>query len=152
MILTKDQQLQASLKAGDIIIATEIDYFDYNEEIKEKMLYSQQPGDLLMVNNTHVTRNEEGDIIHISDCVGGVSLNGTSYNGRECLGLGGSLTVGKFRLATPDDLGYMATRDAFQAHDNQKVKQLQQQLLSLRVVGSVAFLMGLWVFAASVGV
>lgn len=147
MKLTNTQKLQLSLKPGDIIIATDIHYFDYDETVKAKRLYSQQPGDLLMVNNPHVTRNGEGDIIHIGDSVQGVSLNGVAYNGRKSMGLGSSLKVGKFRLATPDDIGYMATRDVFELYDNQKIKVLSEKLTYIRVMFVVCVIMGLWVLS-----
>lgn len=147
MKLTKAQKLQASLKAGDIIIATDIHYFDYDEDVKAKRLYSQQPGDLLMVNNIHVNRNSDGDITYVGDSVQGIGLNGIAYTGRKCIGLGGSLKTGKFRLATPDDPGYMATRDVFELHDNQEIKRLSEKLTRLRVVVSTGVIMALWVLS-----
>lgn len=147
MKLTKDQKIQASLKPGDIIISTDIHYFDYDETVKSKRLYSQLPGDLIMVNNPYVTRNSEGDIIHIGNSVQGYALNGVAYNGRKCIGLGSGLKVGKFRLATPDDPGYMATRDVFELHDNQKIKLLSEKLTCIRVMFAVCTIMTLWVLS-----
>ena len=125
-----------ALVPGDQIIATDVCYFDYSEEVKRKRLYSQQPGDILMVNNL-------GDEI-----VGGFSLNGVAYNGRKRLGLAGSLRVGKFRLATPDDPGYMATREQWHDMERALITSLRSKLVLWRVLFMTSTVMALWVLGA----
>lgn len=94
-----DVALQKELKPGDLIIATDVAFFEYDEEVKKKHIYSQQVGDVIMVNNPRVG----------SGMVSGTGLNGTAYTGRKSLGLGSSLSLGKFRRAVPEDEGYIAT-------------------------------------------
>lgn len=149
-MLDKHRKLQASLKAGDIIISTDTAYFEYDEDVKAKKLYSQKPGDLLMVNNTHVNYANDGQITYMGDSVQGIGLNGESYTGRKRIGLGGSLRVGKFRLATPDDPGYMATRDVFELHDEKVIAELKQKLTFVYVMGSVFVAMSAWVLSTMV--
>lgn len=108
--------LQAQLKPGDQIIATEDAFYDNGEA-------SQRAGDIIMVNNTRVG----------SDIVSGTGLNGTAYNGRPSIGLGGSLKVGTFRRATPDDPGFMATREQWGAIKDAEIISLKSSLHSLQI-------------------
>jgi len=149
MELTKAQELQVSLRAGDMIIATETAYFDYNEEVKKQHIFSQQPGDIVMVNNINVSRSKAtGEIYHIGDRVSGTGIKGVSHTGRNILGLGSSLDVGKFRLATPDDPGFMGTRETFELHYEEKIRKLTLQNNFLFVVGLTCATMGLWLLGA----
>ena len=134
------KELQEVLMPGDQIITTDVAYFDYNEEVKKKRLYSQQPGDIIMVNNPRVG----------SDIVSGTGLNGTAHNGRKCVGLGGSLKVGKFRRATPDDVGFMATREQWHRIKDDDIYRLSNVIVTYRVISLVCFLMALWVISASI--
>ena len=131
-------ELQKILQPGDQIIATEDAYFDYNEEVKKKHLYSQQVGDIIMVNNPRM-----------GDSVGGTGLNGTAYNGRKCIGLGGSLKVGTFRMATPDDAGYLATKEQWHSIKDARISDLSNSLMTYRVMSAACLLMALWVIGAS---
>lgn len=131
------KELQAILQPGDQIIATEDAYFDYNEEVKKKHLYSQQVGDIIMVNNPRM-----------GDSVGGTGLNGTAYNGRKCLGLGGLLKVGTFRMATPDDPGYMATKEQWHSIKDDKISDLSNRLMTHRVMSVCCLVMAAWVISA----
>lgn len=101
------RELQLQLQPGDQIIATEDAYFDSGN-------YSQKVGDIIMVNNPKYAGS-----------VGGTGLNGVAYNGRNCLGLGGSLKVGTFRRATPDDPGYMATREQWLSIECAEVRKMR---------------------------
>ncbi|EPG3568349.1 hypothetical protein ON011_003283 [Providencia rettgeri] len=114
------KQLQQSLVPGDLIIATENAYFE-NGKI------SQTKGDILMVNNPRI-----GDLL-----VGGTGLNGVAYNGRKCLGLCGSFRVGTFRRATPEDKGYMATREQWSDWKDKKISQLQRLNITLSIIIAV---------------
>lgn len=130
-------EIQKILQPGDQIIATEDAYFDYNEEVKKKRLLSQRVGDIIMVNNPRM-----------GDTVGGTGLNGTAHNGRKCLGLGGSLKVGTFRMATPDDAGYLATKEQWHAIKDCQISDLSNSLLTYRVMSAVCLVMALWVIGA----
>lgn len=150
MKLTKDQELQVALRPGDMIIATDVAYFEYSEEVKKQKIYSQQPGDIIMVNNPYVSRSKEtGEIYHIGDSVAGTGINGTAHTGRKSLGLGSSLRVGKFRRATPDDPGFMGTREVFELHYEEKIKKLTLQNNFYFVVGLACATMGLWLLGAT---
>jgi hypothetical protein len=124
------RELQLILKAGDQIIATEDAYFDYNEEVKAKRLLSQRKGDIIMVNNPMVTRNANGVITSIGDKVNGNGIydgGGRPKGERPNKGLGCGLKVGTFRMATPDDPGYMATREQWDGHLSQRLKSERRQ-------------------------
>lgn len=121
------KELQAILKPGDQIIATEDSYFPPHIATPPKL--SQRKGDIVMVNNSRVG----------CDIVSGTGLNGVAYNGRECLGLGGSLRVGTFRRATPDDAGFMATREQGFAIKDAEIQQLRDKLFACGLVGAVWF-------------
>lgn len=94
------------LKPGDLIVATEISHYTHaGAEGKQ----SQWVGDIVMVNS----QLKNG-------FVGGTGI----YDGpgkrdqseRPSLGLGTSLNAGTYRLATPDDPGFMATKDVWEKH------------------------------------
>jgi hypothetical protein len=94
------------LKPGDLIVATEISHYTHaGAEGKQ----SQWVGDMIMVNNPR-----------ISGMVGGTGIHdgpGKREPGdRPSLGLGCSLHAGTYRLATPDDPGFMATREVWEKH------------------------------------
>lgn len=149
MKLTKDQELQIALRPGDMIIATETAYFEYNEEVRKQHIPSQQPGHIVMVDNTNVVRSKDtGEIYHIGNSVSGTGINGTSHTGRNILGLGSSLVVGKFRRATPDDPGFMGTRETFELHYEEKIRKLTLQNNFYFVVGLACVTMGLWLLGA----
>lgn len=99
--MTEAQQL----KPGDLIVATAISHYTHaGAEGKQ----SQWVGDMIMVNNPR-----------LGGSVGGTGI----YDGpgkrepgdRPSLGLGCSLHAGTYRLATPDDPGFMATKDVWHA-------------------------------------
>lgn len=121
------KELQTVLKPGDQIIATEDAYFPPHIATPPKL--SQRKGDIIMVNNPRIG----GDI------VSGTGLNGVSYNGRKCLGLGGSLRVGTFRLATPDDPGFMATREQWVAAKDSEINRLRAMVIGLGLAAFVSF-------------
>lgn len=94
------------LKPGDLIVATEISHYTHaGAEGKQ----SQWVGDMIMVNNPRSNGS-----------VGGTGI----YDGpgkrepgeRPSLGLGTSLHAGTYRLATPDDPGFMGTREVWEKH------------------------------------
>lgn len=114
------RELQLQLQAGDQIIATEDAYFDSGN-------YSQKSGDIIMVNNPRY---------HGS--VGGTGLNGVAYNGRKCLGLGGSLKVGTFRRANPEDPGFMATREQWLAIESDEVRKMRVESFVYGVIAIIA--------------
>ncbi|WVW37779.1 hypothetical protein Gekk315_00067 [Aeromonas phage Gekk3-15] len=119
------EELQRELVAGDQIIATKDAYFPAHIANPPKL--SQRKGDIIMVNNPRVG----------CDIVSGTGLNGTAHNGRRCIGLGGSLRVGTFRRATPDDEGFMATRSQWHAHKDAEISRLKASLFGWRVVGII---------------
>lgn len=110
------EALRRELKAGDQIIATEIAFFKHSPDMQ-----SQHVGDLLMVNNPR-----------IGDLVGGLTLKNRP-GGPSRIGLGSSLTVGTFRRATPDDSGYMATREQWFAIKEAEIKKLKARLWAKKV-------------------
>lgn len=95
---TVGEALRDSLRPGDQIIATEDRRFP--KQFSPEGHYSQRVGDILMVNNPR-----------IGNLVGGTGIRGVGPTGLDSKGLGVSFEVGTFRLATPDDPGYMATKD-----------------------------------------
>lgn len=109
--MSDGEALRRELKAGDQIIATDIAFFRHAPDKQ-----SQHIGDLLMVNNPR-----------IGDAVGGVSLNNRPGESSR-IGLGSSLVVGTFRRATPDDPGYLATREQWFAIKNSEIEKLQARL------------------------
>jgi hypothetical protein len=120
------KELQLQLQPGDQIIATEDVYFESGN-------YSQKVGDIIMVNNPKY-----------AGIVGGTGLNGIAYNGRNCLGLGGSLKVGTFRRATPDDPGYMATREQWLSIENTEIRKLRLEsffygVIAILSLGALAY-------------
>lgn len=121
------KELQAILKPGDQIIATEDSYFPPHIATPPKL--SQRKGDIIMVNNPRVG----------CDIVSGTGLNGVAYNGRECIGLGGSLRVGTFRLATPDDPGFMATREQWDEFRDAEINRLRAMVVALGLAAFVSF-------------
>lgn len=128
------KELQAVLKPGDQIIAIEDAYFPPHIATPPKL--SQRKGDIIMVNNARVG----------CDIVSGTGLNGVAYNGRECIGLGGSLRVGTFRLATPDDPGFMATREQWEGFKDAEISRLRAKVAFLLVVAFVS----VWVMVLGV--
>jgi hypothetical protein len=121
MSKTDGEALRRELKAGDQIVATEIAFFRHAPDKQ-----SQHVGDLLMVNNPH-----------IGDFVGGVSLNNRPGESAR-VGLGSSLNVGTFRRATPDDCGYLATREQWFAIKESEIRKLKARLWAKRVDLSAA--------------
>lgn len=121
------KELQAVLKPGDQIIAIEDAYFPPHIATPPKL--SQRKGDIIMVNNPRVG----------CDIVSGTGLNGVAYNGRECIGLGGSLRVGTFRLATPDDPGFMATREQWEQFKDAEINRLRAMVVGLGLAAFVSF-------------
>jgi hypothetical protein len=118
------------MKPGDLVVSTQTCYFDYSEEVKKKHLYSQKPGDIIMINRLY----EDGH-------VHGTGVTGIAYNGRHCAGLGGSFKPGTYRLANPDDPGFIGPRETWELWSKQK----QGDLLFNRVVLWVIIAMSLWV-------
>ena len=129
--------MSLELKPGDLIVATKISHYMHaGAEGKQ----SQWVGDLIMVNNPR----SDGS-------VGGTGL----YDGpgkrqpgeRPSLGLGTSLHAGTYRLATPDDPGYVATREQWANIHAVEVKQLRLEsfiwgiiaILSLGALAAVVF-------------
>jgi hypothetical protein len=110
------EPLQSELKAGDQIVATDIAFFDHAPTMQ-----SQHVGDLMMVNNPRMY-----------GIVGGVALNNRPGEwGR--VGLGCSLKTGTFRRATPDDSGYLATREQWFAIKDSEIAKLKARLWATRV-------------------
>lgn len=114
------KKLQKSLVPGDLIIATEDAYFDNGKQ-------SQTKGDIIMVNSSSIG----------TTLVGGTGINGVAYNGRKCLGLGRSFRVGTFRRASPEDRGYMATREQWSDWKDKKISHLQSLNITLSIIITV---------------
>lgn len=121
------KELQEALKPGEQIIAIEDAYFPPHIATPPKL--SQRKGDIIMVNNPRVG----------CDIVSGTGLNGVAHNGRECIGLGGSLRVGTFRLATPDDPGFMATREQWEQFKDAEINRLRAMVVGLSLAAFVSF-------------
>lgn len=107
--------LKNQLRIGDQIIAVADARFPKHISLEQH--YSQRVGDIIMVNNPRIV-----------GMVGGTGITGTSYNGRPCLGLGSSLRDGTYRRATPDDKGYLATREQWHAIKDKEIKRLKSEL------------------------
>lgn len=140
------RELQLKLKAGDQIIATDIAFYDYNEEIKKQRKQSQWVGDIMMVNNPRVTRDKDGNVTHASDIVSGHGLNREprTTGERPNLGLGTSLKVGTFRMATPDDPGFVATREQWYAFKDAEIRKLRIEsfvygVIAILALGAMAY-------------
>lgn len=118
--MNSGQKLQSELQPGDQIIATRDEYYDSGE-------FSQKVGDIIMVNNARIG----------CDIVSGTGLNGVAYNGRKCIGLGGSLRVGSFRRATPDDAGFMATREQWGAVMDEEISRLKAKTFAFSLIALV---------------
>lgn len=139
------RELQLNLKNGDQIIATDIAFYDYNEEIRKQRKQSQHVGDLLMVNNPRVIRDPEtGEVMRAADIVSGELLNNLPGEARNRIGLGSSLKVGTFRLATPDDAAYMATREQWSCVKDAEIRKLRREsfvygVAAIIALGALAF-------------
>lgn len=94
------------LKPGDLIVATAISHYTHaGDEGKQ----SQWVGDMIMVNNPRSNGSVGGTGIHDGP--------GKREPGeRPSLGLGTSLHAGTYRLATPDDPGFIATKAVWEKH------------------------------------
>lgn len=114
------KELQLVLQPGDQITATRAEYYDSGE-------FSQKVGDIIMVNNARIG----------CDIVSGTGLNGVAYNGRRCIGLGSSLRVGSFRRATPDDAGFMATREQWGAVKDKEISRLKAKAFTFSLIAFV---------------
>lgn len=123
------KELQLKLNNGDQIIATEIAFYEHAPEKQ-----SQHIGDLLMVNNTHVGRNLETGEVRAADFVSGCLLNNLAGEPRNRMGLGSSLDVGTFRRATPDDPGFMATREQWCAIADADIRSLRRSSFAWGVI------------------
>lgn len=124
--------LKQRLKVGDQIIATEDARFDKSISPTEE--YSQRVGHIIRVNNPNM-----------NGITGGHGIYGLSYTGRSILGYGSSLKDGTYRLATPDDPGYMATREQWFDILNQQIKSERRQsfwfgVIALLALGAVAYM------------
>lgn len=106
--------IKEKLKAGDQIVATEIAHYTHaGAEGKQ----SQWVGDLIMVNNPKM-----------NGIVGGVGLHSNQPNrDRPCIGLGNSLHDGTYRMATPDDQGFIATREQWFTIKDQEISRLRAE-------------------------
>ena len=113
--------LKSQLRPGDQIIA--IADARFPKHISPEQHYSQRVGDIIMVNNATGYKN----------MVGGTGITGADYKGRPCLGLGSSLDDGTYRRATPDDKGYLATREQWHAIKDAEIKQLKSELWGKKV-------------------
>lgn len=121
------QELKLQLKPGDQIVATEITHYTHRGAEGKQ---SQWIRDLIMVNNPRM-----------HDSVGGTGL----YDGpgkrenreRPSLGLGSLMLDGTYRRATPDDPGFMATREQWIAHADQEARRLRMQSF---ICGALAIL------------
>lgn len=77
---------------------------------------SQWVGDLVLVNSVR------------SHGVGGTVLHrGPGNPHTHAIGKATSLDAGTYRRATPDDPGYMATREQWMAHADQQLRRLRQE-------------------------
>lgn len=95
--------MKMSLKPGDQIIALEDARYDTAPE-----KYSQRKGNIMMVNNPAMYG-------HVGGC-GIYQPNGPEPGEMASRGLGAMMKDGTYRLATPDDPGYMATREEWNDH------------------------------------
>lgn len=123
------KELQLKLANGDQIIATEIAFYDHAPGKQ-----SQHVGDLLMVNNTHVRHNLETGQVRTSDHVSGCLLNNLPGESRNRVGLCSSLDVGTFRRATPDDAGFMATREQWCSIADAEIRSLRRSSFAWGVI------------------
>lgn len=115
MATKADEELRSQLQPGDLIIATQDRRFD--KRFSPEQHYAQRVGDIIMVNNPN-----------IGNLVGGTGINGTCHNGRKNIGLGSSFEVGTFRRATPDDPGYIATREQWHAELHTEIRRLRARV------------------------
>lgn len=140
------RELQLQLKVGDQIIATDIAFYDYSAEIRAQRKQSQWVGDIMMVNNPRVSRGKDGEILAIADIVSGNGLNREprAPGERPSLGLGTSLNVGTFRMATPDDHGFVATREQWWAIKDAGTRKMRVEsfiygVIAILSLGYLAF-------------
>lgn len=131
--MSKAFDLRSKLQPGDQIIATQDRR--YPKRLSSDENYSQRVGDILMVNNPN-----------IGDLVGGTGLNGVAHNGRKNVGLGCSFEVGTFRRATPDDPGFLATREQWYPIKNTEIRKLHVKTTLLKCalascLGVIAYLL-----------
>lgn len=139
------RELQLQLKAGDQIIATDIAFYDYSAEIRAQRKQSQWVGDIMMVNNPRVSFDADGSN-RSADIVSGNGLNREprSPGERPNIGLGTSLRVGTFRMATPDDHGFVATREQWWAIKDAEARKMRVEsfvygVIAILSLGYLAF-------------
>ncbi len=132
------KELQEQLKPGDQIIATEDVFYQSIKGADGSLVAAQRKGDILLVNNTAIRRNKDGVVTYAGTEVGGVrTFESSKHDGRSGIGLGASFRVGTFRLATPDDPGYLATRDQWSSIKDMKVLRMRCESF---LWGTLAFL------------
>lgn len=117
-----DPALKDTLVAGTQLYALTEEFFN-----SDPTKYCQKPGDIVQFNSAKY-----------NDIVGGHGVNGVSYTGRSTLGLGVILKDGTYRLATPDDPGYLGTKELWHDHMQREIKDLRSSLLMLSLIALTA--------------
>ena len=116
------------LKPGDLIVATKISHYTHaGAEGKQ----SQWVGDMIMVNGQSPDGYVRGTGLY-----DGPGKRPTQE--RPSLGLGTSLHAGTYRLATPRDPGYMATREQWANIHAVEVKQLRLESFVWGVIAIIS--------------
>lgn len=106
------KELQATLKAGDLIVATKDGFLESGYK-------HQSAGDIIMVDNPRVG----------SDMISGTGIYSVSEAERCNAGLGCLFRVDSFRLATPHDEGFVATREQWSDWKDSRIKTLMRDRL-----------------------
>lgn len=113
----------SDVKVGDQVIALEDAYFPLS--ISKTPKRSQAKGELLLVNT-----------FHRGGGVSGAGLNRVprTLRNRPNMGLGCSFQAGTYRLATPEDPGYLATREQWHAVKDAECRRLRFESFAWSVV------------------
>lgn len=129
--------LKESLKPGDQIIALTDAY--YPEHISPERTIRQHKGDIIMVNSTNLSDITSGCGIH--EAVPGSGP-------RPSKGLGCSFQDGTYRLATPSDPGFMATKEQWREELLRPLKRERLHSLAMAVLAAVLFGLDIYQWAA----
>lgn len=118
------------MKVGDLVTSQKKCYFDYDEEVKKRKIYSQMPGDILMINR-----------IYSDGSVSGTSLKGIAHTGQDSLGKGSGFKPSSFRLSKPTDEGFLGDIKTWENFYTDKKNELN----FYKVILFVTFLMTIWI-------
>lgn len=112
--------LSMTLKEGDQAVATTISHFTHKGAEGKQ---SQWVGDLVLVNSVR-PHGVLGTVLHRGQ--------GNPHTG--AIGKATSLCAGTFRMATPDDPGYMATREQWMGHADREFARLRAESMAWAVI------------------